>query len=110
MTFNLKNVSLKDLVAAFQRVWEQFRAEGEIRSITEEPITLPDRIKEIRVILAHANGAIHFEKLFVRRTRLEIVVTFLAILELTRQKVINLKQGDEFGEIYISLSKNEENN
>ncbi|MFC1496132.1 segregation and condensation protein A [Candidatus Margulisiibacteriota bacterium] len=106
----LKGVSLEDLVSAFQRVWEEAREEEEIKAITDDPVTLPERIEEIRVILSHSSGRIHFEKLFIRRTRLEIVVTFLAILELTRQNYVNLIQGEEFGEIYIGLSENEADN
>lgn len=101
----LKNVSLADLVSAFQKVWEKFEGEEEIRTITEEPVTLPQRIEEVKSIIRGSGGRVHFEKLFVRRTRVEIVVTFLAILELARQKMINLLQGDKFGEIYLSLSE-----
>ena len=42
-------------------------------------------------------------------TKLEVVVTFLAVLELARQKIIILLQGDKFGEIYLSLSENKSN-
>ncbi len=109
-TIKLKNVSLSDLVSVFQKVWAQAQKDDEVRTITEEPITLPARIEEVKDILSAANGPVHFEKLFIRRTQLEIVVTFLAILELARQKTIDLLQGEEFGEIYISLSENAENN
>jgi segregation and condensation protein A len=101
----LKDVNLADLVSAFQKVWEQFQAEGEVQAIVEEPLTLPQRIEEIKTLLKQARGRIHFEELFIRRTRVEIVVTFLAILELARQKLIGLLQGEKYGEIYLSLSE-----
>ncbi|NQU18324.1 MAG: segregation/condensation protein A [Candidatus Saganbacteria bacterium] len=102
----LKNVNLEDLVAAFQRVWEQAQKEDEVRAITEETVTLPARIEEVKRLLKESNGRVHFKDLFIRRTRVEIVVTFLAVLELSRQRLINLLQGERFDEIYISLSEN----
>ncbi|OGC04230.1 hypothetical protein A2276_06470 [candidate division WOR-1 bacterium RIFOXYA12_FULL_43_27] len=101
---NLGKVSLEELVFAFQKIWREAREEEEIRAITEEPITLPRRIEEVKKIL-YGKERVRLEELFVSGTRLEIVVTFLAVLELTRQKFIYLLQGEKFGEIHIGVSR-----
>jgi segregation and condensation protein A len=97
----LVDVSLKDLLLAFQRVYNEAAQREKITSIPEEEITLDQRIAEIRSLLADKNDGLPFISLFLRRTRIEIVVTFLAILELAKQRAISIKQGGTFGEIYI---------
>ena len=44
---------------------------------------------------------ISFDSLFTRFVKSEIIVTFLAILELIRQKQIKILQSEMFGEICI---------
>lgn len=99
--FFLTEVSLKDLVEAFQRVYRQIAEEEKVREIKDEEITLPQRIEEVLIILNSSQGLVNFERLFTRRTRIEVVVTFLAILELAKQKKIRILQDSVFGGICI---------
>lgn len=101
--FFLMDVSLKDLVEAFQRVYRQIAEEEKVREIKDEEITLPQRIEEVLAILHNAQGLVGFENLFIRRTKLEVVVTFLAMLELAKQKKIKIMQDSVFGGICIGL-------
>ena len=68
---------------------------------TDEEITLDDRIAEIKRLIVGCRDGLPFENLFIRRTRLEVVVTFLAILELAKQQAIAIRQGLRFGSILI---------
>jgi segregation and condensation protein A len=104
----LVDVSLKDLLLAFQKVYNEAAQRERVTSIPEEEITLDLRLAEIRQLLANAQDGLPFISLFLRRTRIEIVVTFLAILELAKQTAISIKQGGTFGEIYIFPRKEEE--
>jgi segregation and condensation protein A len=97
----LVDVSLKDLVLAFKRVYDDAAKRESVVPIQAEEITLEDRIVEVKRMLAGRRDGVPFEDIFVRRTRLEIVVTFLAILELTKQRFIRLTQGRRFGSILI---------
>jgi len=97
----LVDVSLRDLVLAFQKVYTEAVEREKIIPIIEEEITLDDRIVEIRRLVAGRKDGIPFEDLFIRKTRLEIVVTFLAILELAKQQSISIRQGKTFGQILI---------
>lgn len=101
--FYLKDVSLQDLVLAFKRVWDAIGVvEEDTRMIIkEEDITLPQRISEVIELLKDKTDGIEFEKLFIRRTRLEVVVTFLAVLELAKRNSIKIVQGVKFGGIRI---------
>ncbi|OGB89187.1 hypothetical protein A2625_02575 [candidate division WOR-1 bacterium RIFCSPHIGHO2_01_FULL_53_15] len=97
----LKDVSLRDLVTAFQKVYHEAAEREKIVPIKAEEITLEDRIVEIERLIAGRGDGLPFEDLFLRRTRLEVVVTFLAILELAKQNCINIRQGRRFGSILI---------
>jgi segregation and condensation protein A len=99
--FELVGVSLRDLVVAFKRVYEEALARERIISIPKEEITLEDRIMEIKHLLAGRKDGVPFEDLFLRRTRLEVIVTFLALLELVKQRVIYVLQNRHFGSILI---------
>jgi len=97
----LTDVSLRDLVLAFQRVYAEAAEREKVVSIQAEEITLDDRIIEIKRLVAGRSDGLPFEDLFIRKTRIEIVVTFLAILELAKQKFINITQGRRYGSILI---------
>ena len=97
----LVDVSLRDLVVAFQKVYREAANREKIFAITSEELTLEERLAEIKQILGQRNDGIPFEDLFLRKTRLEVVITFLAILELAKQREIQIKQGGRFGSIQI---------
>jgi len=97
----LVEVSMKDLVAAFKRVWDIAESRGKTEEIVAESISVKDKIAEIIGTLRLKPKGMGFDSLFTRYTKNEIIVTFLAILELIRQKIIRILQNEAFGEIYI---------
>lgn len=99
----LKDVSLTDLVKAFQEVWKRLPPEEEVQVINEDELNLEKRIMEVVEILKQGGGEAAFEKLFIRHTRLELVLTFLSILELAKQRLILILQKEKFGGIYLRL-------
>jgi len=105
--FELVDISLRDLVQAFQKVYSEAAKRESVVSIEEEEITLEDRIKEIKALLACNPQGVALEKIFVRWTRIEIVVSFLAILELAKQSMIRITQDLRFGSILIVPKKGE---
>jgi len=102
--FFLTDVNLNDLLLAFQRVFKAVTEEEKTKEIINDEITLPQRIEEVTAILSASKEGVAFEKLFIRRTRMEVVVTFLAVLELCRRQTINLSQEERFGGIYVRLA------
>ncbi len=97
----LVDVSLRDLVLAFKRVYAEAAKRERVVHIQAEEISLEDRIIEIKRIIAGRKDGVPLEDIFLRRTRLEIIVSFLAILELAKQRFIKITQGRRFGSILI---------
>lgn len=90
--------SLFDLLDAFREVLKRAPAEVS-HEVRQERIRLLDRIVEV---LDHilGRGRVRFEELFEGTpTRMMIIVTFLAVLELARLKLIHAYQTQPFGPI-----------
>jgi segregation and condensation protein A len=97
----LGEVGIFDLLNAFNTVLKRARQTEDLREIFEENFTVSDKIDLILKLMAAA-GKVLFTRLFQPAApRTEIVVTFLAILELIRLKQIRASQSETFGEIEI---------
>jgi len=97
----LKDVSLKDLVEAFKKIFDEINDEDQLVPIEFEEIKIEDKIEWIKEKIRLQPEGVGLSDLLVRRTRLEVVVTFLAILELVRQKEARIIQGATFGSIAV---------
>lgn len=102
----LGDVGLLDLLNAFQRVLRRFSEEKQApdeRTIFAESYTVADKIDAVRRLIAEAGGRrIAFTALFEKAaSRVELVVTFLALLELVRLKSLRIVQAEPFAEIEI---------
>lgn len=97
----LVDVSLRDLVLAFKKAYDEAAKRESVVPIEAEELTLEDRIIEIKKMLSGRRVGVPFGDIFIRRTRIEIVVTFLAILELAKQRFIRITQSCRFGSILI---------
>jgi segregation and condensation protein A len=99
---DLTGVSLKDLMRA---AWEILGAKTYLPALSEvislPRMTIRERIKSILFALK-SGGAATFQRLLQGRSRLEVVVTFLALLELIKRQVIDASQDQLFSEIQIS--------
>jgi segregation and condensation protein A len=96
-------VSLFDLVTAVGNILKRFteRTEDE-REIFQDRWTVSEKIEFIVKLLADKTS-LKFSELFAdAASRTEIVVTFLALLELIRLKQIVAVQQQEFGEIELA--------
>lgn len=93
-------VELFDLVDAFRRILAKVPAES-FHEVGAEGPSIADRINELLLLLQGTDGA-SFEELFIgSATREQVIVTFLAILELCRLKMIKLAQASSFGTILV---------
>jgi segregation and condensation protein A len=94
-------VGVSDLVGAFSKVLE--RATAPIYEVSVEPWTVEMKVKDLRVWLA-VKRQVRFSELFHERlSRLELVVTFLALLELIRQRYARAMQERAFEEIIVAF-------
>jgi segregation and condensation protein A len=96
----LGGMTLFQLLDAFNRVLKRANAELS-REITAERITIQDRIQEILDLLKERKR-VEFEELFEGFvTPYDLVVTFLAMLEMGKQKLLRLFQTEPCAPIYI---------
>ncbi len=89
-----------DLLTAFQKVLKNksFLKDYELKVTT---LSVSDRIDDILKIL-NASDNVTFHSLFTAlNTRQEVIVTFLAVLELMRMQLIRSQQGKQFDPIRL---------
>ncbi|MBM3262040.1 MAG: segregation/condensation protein A [candidate division Zixibacteria bacterium] len=93
-------MSLWDLLRAFRLVLDRAGEEFE-KTIDREAISIEDRMSELLFRLRQENG-FAFHRLFSDTdSRLMVVVTFLALLELIREHKIAVTQTETLGDIYL---------
>ena len=68
--------------------------------VTKKEINIEDKIKDIRTIL-NTKKRVNFLELFTEITKENVIVTFLSILEMTKNNEIILTQKDNFSPIMI---------
>ncbi len=93
--------SIFDLLNAVSNVLKRFATPEDSRDVFEDKWTVSEKIEHIlRAVTDRAH--LRFAELFEGVTsRFEVVVTFLAVLELIRLRQIRAAQTEEFGEIEI---------
>jgi segregation and condensation protein A len=100
----LGEVGIFQLINAFQNVIKRVEAREELQQIFGENYTVSDKIETILARVSEG-GALKFSELFAEMaSRVEIVVTFLALLELIRLKQVRAVQPGQFGEIEIAAA------
>ncbi|MCX7778705.1 MAG: segregation/condensation protein A [Patescibacteria group bacterium] len=97
-----KKVGLKKIFTSFQLLIKNLEKELLIRKkIKRKIISLTDKIKEIDGILK-LKRKFNFNFLMKKaKSKLEIIISFLAILELVKRQMIKVEQNKIFGEIKI---------
>ena len=93
-------VGLFELIDAFQKILESIPAEHRV-DLTVERISVKERIRELVEILEN-KGTVTFEELFPSPSgKSEIVVTFLAILEMVKLGLVRIAQHVQTGIIRL---------
>jgi segregation and condensation protein A len=100
----VSEVGIFDLISAFQKTLRRLESrqrEEDLREIFEENFTVSDKIDFLLRVLYHG-VPVRFEECFAdAASRAEIVVTFLAMLELIRLKQLRVRQDNHFEEIWL---------
>lgn len=101
----VQGVSLFDLVDAFRKALQKAQPDEYIAGIHRDEISVEGRMREILELMAFRSGRIgFFELLGTYRRRSEIVVTFLALLELMKGQKVRCLQDRLFEEIIIETT------
>lgn len=94
-------VSIFELVGAVSQILKRFQTRPGMHEVHADPYTVSEKIESLRQLVTE-RGRIRFSELFAAAsTRGEVVCIFLALLELTRMRQLELRQSDEFGEIEV---------
>ncbi|MEJ5377995.1 MAG: segregation/condensation protein A [bacterium] len=95
-------VGIFELVEAFGRVMAARRWDGSALDLDVERLSLADRIRQMAEILMARPQGIFFEELFEGNpTRTELVISFLALLEMLKLRMVRAYQAVGFGTIRI---------
>jgi len=97
------DIIVRDLQATAQNIIsEQEEEREELKTSTVlETINLEDKISEIKNRLQRS-WRVNFQEIIAKsKNKLEIVVSFLALLEMLKRRFIVVQQNKEFGEIII---------
>ncbi|MBO8168304.1 MAG: segregation/condensation protein A [Thermoanaerobacteraceae bacterium] len=98
----LEGVELTDLLDALVQVMARVKEKEPFARITREEITIRDKVVQIQQELNRRKNGMLFSELFSKQaSRVEIVVTFLALLELMRLGKVLARQSRNFGDIYL---------
>jgi hypothetical protein len=99
------DLNLFQLMRAFQEVMTQFEG-AEVREIELEAWTIEERIDLVRTALDAREPAMFSDLFAGSRSRLEVIVTFMAILELLKHGQARVQQEGNFGAIWIYKGEN----
>jgi segregation and condensation protein A len=100
-------VSLDALANAFRQVLDRLPAPEQV-TVDMDYVSLGEKLEELRQMLSH-QAQLNFSGVFRHaRTRLEAVVTFLALLELIRIGEARVTQASPFAEITVHAQERKE--
>ncbi len=98
---NTLEVSLDDLVSAFLDLKKRESDQKPINTrITKKELSVEDKVKYIKTVIKKGTK-VNFFDLFERNTTEELIVTFLSILNLCKDNIIDITQDKNLGNIYI---------
>jgi segregation and condensation protein A len=96
-------VTVWELLEAFRGVLKRLRPES-VHEVLTERVSLRDRARTLLQALGVAR-CLEFDSLFGdEATRIEIIITFLALLELMKIGAVRATQSEHFGGIVIDLA------
>jgi len=102
---DMSGLGLPELISAAQDIFNSIDARPELRTVVSAPrITIRQKIRHIASSL-RKYAKITFQGLFVNHpSNLEVVVTFLALLELIKRSLVQVHQETLFGDIELEIS------
>lgn len=106
---NTDGVSPEDLMEALKKILERQNYQKPISTtVTKKELSVTERMSNIRNVLKEHKGKVKFTELFETVSRPYIVVTFLSILEMAKNRELRITQEANFGQIYIESRDGEE--
>lgn len=102
-----EDLNMYDLKKYFQSVLVEIPIIEKLQEeIVNEVVTLEERINEIQNVMRskiESSFSVLVEK---AENRIDVIISFLAMLEMIKQRIINVEQEDLFQEIKMSIKNN----
>lgn len=96
------NVNLFDLKKVFQKILSEIPALEKLEEeIVREVITLEEKIAHLQNMLQKKIETNFSEIVGNAKDKIEVIISFLAMLELVKQRIINVEQNGLFNEIKL---------
>lgn len=98
----LAGKTLDDLLAAFAPVWQRAKQAEQIHTIHRETVSIGIMTERLLAKLKAAPQGVYFAALFdVAKSRQQVIVGFLALLELAKVSAVKIRQTDYDEDIYV---------
>jgi segregation and condensation protein A len=102
LSLGLDRVTLRKLSRIFREALQRLPVEEEAGTIDRQEVSIRQKVEEIVAALAE-RGHLSFRRLVSAcRSRLEVVVSFLAVLELIKSNRLRAEQSELFGDIRLA--------
>ncbi|EAF8529282.1 segregation/condensation protein A [Listeria monocytogenes] len=97
------DVSLNDMLSAFNKMLRRKKLNKPLHTrITTQEISIDERMDSVLGKLhQQVNHRLRFDELFEEQTKEQLVVTFLALLELMKRKLVEVEQAESFADLYV---------
>lgn len=113
---DLGDLGMDHLFKAVQSALRRIPAETKLPTVRTYAVTVAEQIEKVRDVVRRAmtgggskSGPVRFSALLSRsQTRMEVIVTFLAVLELIKRRELLVAQEETFGEIVLEPVQMEE--
>lgn len=103
----LRNVTLFDLIAAFKYAVDRMPRKH-VHEINKPTVSIEEQVEFILNYFNEKMETTFYELVSTMTEKIRIVVTFVALLELIRQKLVGVRQVDSYGEMVIVKLPKEE--
>ena len=96
------DISIYDMIGALNNLFERKKWDMPLDTkITQTDIPLEQRMEELLHVVRQSHQGIAFEELFPYQSKSQIVVTFIALLELMKSNDVYCKQSRHFSALYV---------
>lgn len=103
----LPEMGIFDLIRAFQRVMDRFQKEDiSLREIVDDQFTVSDKIDSLLHVVQPGESVIFLDLFKSASTRDEMIVTFVALLELIKLRQFRVTQDHLLGQITLYRNEN----
>ena len=96
-------IGVYQLAEAFHRLLRDAPVEV-FHEVIREQLSVAERVQIVLQLLAGGERVAFSDIFTAQSSRLELVVTFLATLELVKMRMVKIDQANEFGEIWLMLA------